>query len=431
MARDPRTGADGLVHLTFMDLLGLPKEVTIPAVRLTEALADGVAFDGSALEGFARTAEADMRLRPDPATRARLAPGPGREAGGHERLVCDIVLPDGTPYEGCPRSLLRARAAELEAAGLALEVGAEVEFFLLPAGVEAAALPAPDEAAGYFDATRGSAGEAVRGELVEALVAMGVRVEASHHEVAPAQHEIDIGAAPPVALADAVATLRWLARAAAPARGLRATFMPKPFGDLSGSGLHLALGLRTPPGGEARAEAFAAGILAHAAALCAVANPVVNSYKRLVPGYEAPLYVTWARHHRSPLLRLVQDGFGARERGAVRLEYRGPDSAANPYLLLAALIGCGLDGVRRELALPPPVEESPGRLAGEERRRRGIRRLPADLRSALDALTSDAVATAALGERVVQRLVEARAIEWEIYQETVHAWEREQYLDSL
>ncbi len=430
-ASEASEGTSALVHLTFMDLLGLPKEVTVPGARLPEALAHGVAFDGSALEGFARTAEADMRLRPDGASRARLVPLPGREAGGHERLVCDIVLPDGAPYEGCPRSLLRRRVADLEAAGLEMRVGAEVEFFLLPAGVDAAAIAAPEEAAGYFDATRSSAAEAARGDLVVALEGMGVRVEASHHEVAPAQHEIDLAATAPLALADAVATLRWLARAAVPARGLRATFMPKPFGGLSGSGLHLALTLRRREGMRtgASAERFAAGVLAHAPALCALANPIVNSYKRLVPGYEAPLYATWARHDRSPLLRLIEDD--GPEEGALRIEYRGPDSAANPYLLLSALTGCGLDGVKRELALPPAVEESPGRLPGEERRRRGIRRLPVDLRAALDALSADAVAVEALGERIAQHLAEARAIEWEIYQETVHVWEREQYLDSL
>lgn len=429
MAREARGEQGSLVHLTFMDLLGLPKEVTIASARLPSALERGVTFDGSALEGFARTAEADMRLRPDPATRTRLPATGGREGSGHERLVCDIVRPDGAGYEGCPRSILRARSAELTAEGLDLQVGAEVEFFLLPAEPEAASLPPPAEAAGYFDATRGSSGEAVRGDLVMALETMGVGVEASHHEVAPAQHEIDLLAAEPLALADGVATLRWLARVTAPGRGLRATFMPKPFGGLSGSGLHIALTLTDRmAAGEGRSRAFAAGVLSHAHALCAVANPVVNSYKRLVPGYEAPLYVTWARHHRSPLLRL---GEGDEPRTGLRLEYRGPDSAANPYLLLAALIGCGLDGVRRTLTLPPPVEESPVRLAGEERRRRGIRRLPHDLRAALDAFAADTVVSAALGEAVSQRLVEARAIEWEIYQETVHTWEREQYLDSL
>jgi glutamine synthetase len=428
MARsDGGESTTALVHLTFMDLLGLPKEVTVPAARLPDALTRGVAFDGSALEGFARTAEADMRLRPDPESRARLVPLQGREEGGHERLVCDIVLPDGTPYDACPRSLLRRQAAALVTAGLDLRVGAEVEFFLLPGGVEAAELVAPTEAAGYFDATRSSAAEAARGDLVLALEGMGVAVEASHHEVAPAQHEIDLAADAPLRLADAIATLRWLARVTAPARGLRASFMPKPFGGLSGSGLHLALTLR-PRGGVAP-EAFAAGVLAHAAALCALANPIVNSYKRLVPGYEAPLYATWARHHRSPLLRVI--GGGGEDEGELRIEYRGPDSAANPYLLLAAIIGCGLDGVARELMLPPSVEESPGRLPGEERRRRGIRRLPVDLRAAIDALGADPVAIEALGEGLAQHLIEARAIEWEIYQETVHAWEREQYLDSL
>lgn len=428
-AAEPGAGAaaTALVHLTFMDILGLPKEVTLPGARLADALARGVAFDGSALEGFARTAEADMRLRPDPASRARLVALPGREAGGHERLVCDIVLPDGTPYDGCPRSLLRRQTAALEVAGLDLRVGAEVEFFLLPGGVEAAELRAPTEAAGYFDATRSSAAEAARGDLVQALEGMDVAVEASHHEVAPGQHEIDLAADAPLRLADAVATLRWLARATTPAHGLRASFMPKPFGGLSGSGLHLALTLTRREG--AALEGFAAGILAHAPALCALANPIVNSYKRLVPGYEAPLYATWARHHRSPLLRVIGgDGQGD---GDLRIEYRGPDSAANPYLLLAAVIGCGLDGVARGLVLPPSVEESPGRLGGEERRRRGIRRLPVDLRAAIDALAADPVAVAALGERLAQHLIEARTIEWEIYQETVHAWEREQYLDSL
>lgn len=424
-----RTGAAGLVHLTFTDLLGLPKEVTVPASRLPAALAEGVVFDGSALEGFARTVEDEMRLRPDPATRARLPQEPDLRMPRHERVVCDIVRPDGAPYDACPRSILLARAGELVAEGLDLMIGAEVEFFVLPAAPDAGQVTAPSDAAGYFDATRGGAGEALRGDLVQTLDAMGVAVEGSHHEVAPGQHEIDLAATAPRALADAVATLRWLARATAPARGLRATFMPKPFGGLSGSGLHLVLSVRDTRGGAERTHAFAAGILAHAAALCALANPVVNSYKRLVPGYEAPLYATWARHHRSPLLRVIADPADAS--GPVRLEYRGPDSAANPYLLVAALIGCGLDGARRGLALPAAVEDSPGRLAGEERRRRGIRRLPGDLRAALDALGADPVVIAALGERVAQRIIEARSIEWEIYQEAVHDWEREQYLDTL
>jgi glutamine synthetase len=420
------------VRLQFMDILGVPKEVLVPFSRREQVLRQGVLLDGSALEGFVRSAEADMLLQPDPATEAQV-PDLGLACSGDVRFLGDVRLPDGRTYEGCPRTLLRRVEEEVRSAGLTLRVGAEVEFFLLSdPHVPAAEVTLPADAAGYFDAAHGAAGEQLRADLTHALGTMGVAVVGSHHEVAPAQHEIDLEPTGAVALADAITTVRWLVRMTALARGLRATFMPKPFGGLSGSGLHLALEVAAPQAreeGEGAGLSFAAGILAHAPALCALANPTVNSYKRLVPGYEAPVYITWARRERSPLLRVLPGAEG--EGKGLRLEYRGPDAAANPYLLLAGVMWAGLDGLRRHLALPAATEENPGHLSREERRRRGIRHLPRDLREALDAFAQDAVVQEGLGEVIARRILEAREIEWEIYREVVHPWEREQYLDSL
>lgn len=441
-------------HLMFMDILGIPKEIALPVGALEAAVRAGVPFDGSALEGFARTAEAEMRLMPDPATDAAVPDGLGF-ARGDRRLLASIAYPDGMPYDGCPRTRLVEQLSTLDHSGLTLEVGAEVEFFLLSANSAPQDVPVPEDRAGYFDAFRATPEDRVRAETADALETLGVRVEASHHEVGPGQHEIDLSLADPLGLADSVVTTRWLLRTLALARGLRATFMPKPFGGVSGSGLHVSLSVCLPEGpSENRGdhwagsaghpspfppglEGFAAGILAHARGLSCLANPVVNSYKRLVPGYEAPLYVSWARHQRSPLLRILPEsgGNGASEAvGSGRrvvLEYRAADAAANPYLLLCGMIAGGLDGMRRDLRLPPAIEENPGLWSGEERRHRGVGRLPRDLREALDAFDEDEVIQESMGETICEQILEARAIEWDIYQETVHPWEREQYLDSL
>lgn len=433
----------------FMDILGVPKEVAVPMGALGDALALGVAFDGSALEGFARTAEAEMRLVPDPATDVACPDGLGF-GSGDRRLVASIAYPDGSTYEGCPRTRLGSVLTDLRAAGLELRVGAEVEFFLLPANHAPQDVPLPEDRAGYFDAYRATPGDRVRSEAADALVDLGVAVEASHHEVGPGQHEIDLALASPLGLADGIVTARWLLRTLALARGQRATFMPKPFAGVSGSGLHLSLELSVcdgvgpaDPAEPSSLEGFAAGLLGHARGLSAVASPVVNSYKRLVPGYEAPLYVSWARHQRSPLLRVLppplnreatQDAAQGEGLGRVRvlhLEYRAADAAANPYLLLAAMIASGLDGFRRGLRLPVAIEENPGLWSGEERRHQGVTRLPRDLREALDAFAQDDVVRNSMGQAIADHMLEARAIEWDIYQETVHPWEREQYLDSL
>jgi glutamine synthetase len=438
VARAVATSGARLARLQFTDILGSAKEVTVPVARVSEALDRGVTFDGSSIEGFVRTAEADMRLRPDPDT-ARAVPGAVAPGEATVRMVADICSPDGGVFPGCARSVLRRAVAQAEAAGLTVTVAAEVEFFLFdasPAASDRESAPRSADRAGYFDLGTAEDGEEARRAVASACVDMGLPVVATHHEVGPAQHEVDLGPSPPVAAADHVMAVRWLARALAPRFGLRATFMPKPLTGLSGNGLHLSLrlaGLPPQPGGADGAPAvptlagqsFLAGILAHAAALSALAGPVVNSYKRLVPGFEAPLYATWSTRHRSPLIRVPPPEAG----GVQVLEYRGPDGAANPYLVLAAVLGCGLWGMERRTPLRPPVDRGASRMSAEERRRLDARRLPATLAEALDALEADGVVRDCLGEAVVAPLLEARRIEWELYERAVHGWEREQYLD--
>lgn len=427
-----------LVRLQFTDILGSGKEVTVPADRLEQALAQGAPFDGSSIEGFVRTAEADMRLMPDPQS---ATPVPVTLSRGEPtiRLVADIRGAGGEPFPGCPRSVLAGQVEAARAIGLGLDVAVEVEFFLFERPTPSTdTAPTSHDRAGYFDLGAGEQGEAAREALTLACQAMGLDVAGSHHEVAPGQHEIDLGWTPAVQVADHVMALRWLARLAAKRFDLMATFMPKPVTGLSGSGLHLSLRLTAPAakagvGHEhgwprtAPVRSFLAGILAHGRAIAAVANPVVNSYKRLVPGFEAPLFVSWSSRHRSPLVRVPP----AQATGSAEvLEFRGADGAANPYLVLAALIGCGLHGMARGLALGPPVDRSPARMTPEERRRLDLRRLPTTLAESLTALEQDEVVQSVLGEAVVAPLVEARRIEWELYEREVHGWELSQYLES-
>jgi glutamine synthetase len=419
------------VQLQFTDILGSTKSVAIPRNQLERALAGEIVFDGGAIEGFVRLEESDMHLLPDPDT---FAVFPWEEPVGRTaRLICDIVTPDGEPSPGCARTALRRVLARAEGQGYRFLVAAEPEFFLFPRRGDQVVLPAPDRA-GYFDQGPLDPGETARRDMVLALTAMGFQVEASHHEGAPGQHEIDFGAAGALTTADNISTFRFVVRTIALRHGLHATFMPKPVYGQNGSGLHLLFALEadgrdgfTGEDGGLSAEArhFVAGILAHIDAVTAVANPLVNSYKRLVAGYEAPVYAYWSEAHPSPLIRATRSG------GGWRLELRSPDPSCNPYLALAAILAAGLDGLDKRLPAPPPLRRNPSRLTEAERRELGIAPLPATLAEALDALRADHVVQEALGEFLWRHFLEAKGIEWRVYETQVHAWEREQYLETF
>jgi len=420
-----------IVQLQFTDILGTMKSVSIPRAQLGRALEQGVGFDGSSIEGFVRIEESDMFLRPDPATYLRY-PWQSERA----RLLCDIVRPDGNPFDGCPRSALRRQLAAAGEAGFSFRAAAEPEFFLFPLGPDGRARPETADQAGYFDLAPGDRGEAARADISRQLAQMGVAVEAAHHEVAPGQHEIDFGELGALEAADLIATFRIVARVVAERHGMHATFMPKPVFGINGSGLHLHLSLwrgdenafadeDAPDGLSQTAMSFIAGVMAHARGLTLVANPLVNSYKRLQPGYEAPVHIAWSPANRSPLLR-VPDERGER----TRVELRSPDPACNPYLVLAATLAAGLDGVRQGLEPPPPMPRDVHRRSREELKELGIEELPRTLAAAARALRSDELVRAALGEHIARQILEAKEIEWQIYESQVHGWEIEQYLMS-
>ncbi len=424
------------VHLQFVDLFGTVNSVNIPASRFAEVCEHGAWFDGSAIEGFARVLESDMYLVPDPSTMTE-APWELRAAPeAVMRVLCHIRTPEGDLFPGDTRALLAEqlhRAADL---GFAYHVSSEVEFYLF--GPDIGGRPSLSDHAGYFDETL-DAGAHAREELVSMLGRLGVLVESSHHEVAPGQHEVDIAFQDALAGADAIILLRLTARAVAESHVLRASFMPKPLRGLSGSGLHTHQGLLRLDDGanlffdqqdryrlSPLARHFIAGQLEHAPALAAVTAPSVNSYKRLVPGYEAPTDVTWAHSNRSALVRVPRAS--AADAGSARVELRCPDLSCNPYLAFAAMLAAGLDGIERELPLGPPLEEQGYDLDPEATESRYVRALPSSLSEAVTALASDEVIADALGGELVERIAEAKRLEWQEFATHVTDWEMTRYL---
>ncbi|MDA8146022.1 MAG: glutamine synthetase family protein [Thermaerobacter sp.] len=424
------------IRLQFTDILGIFKNVAIPYSQLEKALDGQLSFDGSAIEGFVRVEESDMFLKPDPQT-FTLLPWKPQEAPT-ARLICDIYNVDGTPFAGCPRCNLRRVLAQAAELGLTYMVGAEPEFFLFHRTPEGQATTQTHDQASYFDLSPVDFGENVRRDAVLTLREMGFSIESSHHEVAPGQHEIDLRYADALTMADQIMTLRFAVRTVAYLNNLHATFMPKPVFGVNGSGMHLHQSLFRDrenafyaPGAEdglsILARQFIAGLILHARGYTAVTNPLVNSYKRLVPGYEAPVYIAWSdQQNRSPLLRVP-----ARRGEGTRVELRSPDPSCNPYLALAAMLQAGLDGVRRELAPPPPVNRNIFRMTAKERAEAGIRNLPASLEEALNALFEDSLVQEALGEHIFRNFLEAKKIEWDVYRSQVHPWEVEQYLTTF
>ncbi len=423
-----------LIRLQFDDIHGVTKNVAIPIDELDRALEGRVAFDGSCIEGFVRDEESDMYLAPDPVTFAVLPQTP-ESTLVEARLLCDVLNPDGSVFEGCTRSTLRRVLEAAKTEGFGVSVGAELEFFLFEDAKDPATATLTSDRGSYFDFSPTDRGDAVRCEVALALEGMGIHVEASHHEVSAGQHEIDLRSVDALALADAIATARIVVKSVATRHRLHATFMPKPFANQDGSGLHLAQFLiredanafydPAAPFGNLSDTAlgYIGGLLAHAAGFTLVTNPTVNSYKRLVPGYDAPAFIQWSQRAKSALVRVP-----AQAGDAVRIELRSPDPSCNPYLALACIIKSGLDGIRRKLVPGDPIEVSGASLSDEERAQLGIGQLPASLRDAVTALDDDPVVRSALGDHSYHRLREAKLAEWEAYRTQVHPWELASYL---
>lgn len=421
------------IDLQFTDVVGVVKNVTIPATELNDMLEKGVWFDGSSIEGFARIAESDMHLQPDLSTFAILPWLSGEEATA--RLICDVYTPDGQPFAGNPRAVLRRVLDEAEEMGFSYNTGPELEFFLLKPNADGTFIPpSPHDNASYFDAPTDMAA-GLRRQMSAALAAFGIQVEAMHHEVASGQHEIDFRYSDALTTANHAVTFRIALKAIAQRNGLYCTFLPKPIRNAAGSGMHVHQSLTyiatgknafadsgDPHGLSKIAKQFIAGQLAHARGMCAVLAPLVNSYKRLVAGYEAPINVSWARINRSALIRVPR----ASSEQTTRIELRCPDPSCNPYLAFAVMLAAGLDGIRRQLTVPTATDENLYHL--NQQQSASLQVLPESLKDALDALEQDEVICKALGAHIFERFITAKRLEWEDYRVEVTAWELNKYL---
>jgi glutamine synthetase len=427
------------VSLQFTDIVGTIKNVTIPVGRLEEAMEKGVWFDGSSIEGFARIYESDMVLMPDVNTYRLLPWEP--QTRKVARIICDVHRPDGEPFEGDPRYILKQAIQAAGERGYLFNTGPELEFFLFKRDSEPQIRPVPHDVGSYFDFSPRDLASQVRGDITLALESVGMEVEMGHHEVATGQHEIDIRYADALTSADNVMTLRYTVKAVSQTFGLYATFMPKPIFGINGSGMHTHQSLYTFDGESAffdpsdkyklsqTAYAFMAGQINHARALSAIVAPTVNSYKRLTPGYEAPVYVCWGQINRSALIRIPRYSPGREQ--STRLELRCPDPSCNPYLAFAAMLWAGLDGIERELEPPPPVEENVYDFDDARLRELDIATLPGTLKEAIDELGKDEVLQQALGEHAYQAFVRAKKAEWDEYRIQVTDWELDRYLETL
>ena len=426
------------ISYQFTDVTGSVKSVDAPVDRLEGALEDGVWFDGSSVEGFARIQESDMRLVIDPATYAVLpwSPAEARRA----RLFCDIYTPDGKPFEGDPRGVLKRILVKVAERGWTYNVGPEPEFFLFRRNGSEGIHPVPHDVGGYFDFSADDEAVRVRTELMDALSGMGLEVEIGHHEVALGQHEIDFRFADALRTADNVLTLKYTVKAIAAKHDLVASFMPKPVFGINGSGMHCHQSIFDGQGNNLfydpkdeyklspLAYGFIAGQLAHARAMTAIVAPTVNSYKRLVPGYEAPVYIGWAQINRSALIRIPRFTEGRDK--AMRAELRFPDPSSNPYLAFAVILAAALDGIDNKLTPPAPLNNvNLYHLDAEERRKMGVGELPGSLAEALSELKKDEVIKSALGETIYEAFVRAKWSEWDEFRIHVTDWEVERYLE--
>src|SRR6478735_6247029 len=430
------------VQLQFTDILGVVKAVTIPIHQLEGSVRHGTWFDGSSIEGFTRIAESDQYLAPDMETFNEIPWQPGSGPRGTARVICDVFTPNGEPFVGDPRRILRRQVERARSLGFVVNTGPELEFFLFRRHEDGTIAPLPHDAAGYFDFSTDLAQE-IRQDMVDALEAFGIKVEAAHHEVAVGQHEIDFEYSDALRTADNAITFKFALKAIAQQHGLYATFMPKPLHGINGSGMHTHQSLYSiadnrnafadatnPYGLSDVARSYMAGILAHARGMIAVLAPLVNSYKRLVPGFEAPTYLTWGRTNRSALIRVPMVSPGKSVEGT-RCEVRCPDPSSNTYLAFAAMIAAGLDGVEKGLELGEPVEESLFEMDAAQIAAKSIKELPGTLGESLDELEKDAVVREALGDHVFTHFLDAKRAEWDEYRTQVSDWEVNRYLDEF
>jgi glutamine synthetase len=422
------------IRLWFTDILGILKSFSITVEELEGALVDGMGFDGSSIEGYARIDESDMVALPDPDTFQLLPWRPSEQ--GVARMFCDVLMPGGTPFEGDPRYVLKRnlkRAADL---GYTFYVGPELEYFYFKDSKGTQTL---DEG-GYFDMTPLDAATDLRRDTVLTLEQMGIGVEYSHHEVAPSQHEIDMRYTDALTMADSVMTYRLVVKQVAIEHGFHATFMPKPVFGINGSGMHVHQSLFKGKRNaffdssdkynlSKTAKHYIAGLLRHAPEITLVCNQWVNSYKRLVPGYEAPVYLSWARRNRADLIRVPEYKPG--RENATRIEFRSPDPACNPYLAFSAMLAAGLEGIEKEYELPAPVEENVYQMSVEEREKRGIKTLPASLSEAIQITEKSKLVRKALGEHVFHAFIQNKKIEWDQYRTQVTDYELKRYLPIL
>jgi len=422
------------LRLQFTDILGSIKNVEIPEHEFERALDGQVVFDGSAIGGFFRLEESDMILMPDPLT-FKVFPWEDRR-GKVARMICDVCLPNGSPFSGCPRTALKKVVKEAEDLGYKLMIGAEVEFFLFLRGADGRATNITHDAGGYFDLAPIDRGEEARRDMVSAMERVGFRVEGAHHEVAPGQHEIDFKPVDVLEAGDNIVTCRFLVRKIALDNELHATFMPKPFFGQNGSGLHFyqalfkdGVNVFTDQDSEHHLSTtglhYVAGVLSHSQGMVVITNPLVNSYKRLTPDFEAPTHVAWSEVNRNPLIRLsTQRGEGT------FVEYRLPDPACNPYLSLAAILAAGIEGIRKKMDPGPPVNKDIFKMSQRERSRLRVDLLPNDLSEAIRAFQKDKFLQNALGSRISNHIIQAKRSEWQEYISQVHPWELDRYLAS-
>ena len=420
------------IRMQFTDIFGQMKNVAITASQIEKAVNNEIMIDGSSIEGFVRIQESDQYLRPDLDTFTVLPWRP--QHGKVARLICDVYNPDGTPFIGDPRGALRRMLKKASDMGYSFNVGPECEFFLFQTDETGKPTTATNDEAGYFDLGPLDHGESTRREICMALEAMGFEIEASHHEVAAGQHEIDFKYAPALTAADNIMTFKLAVKSLAQKNGLHATFMPKPIFGVNGSGMHTNMSLFKDgkniffdEKGDKKlsddARHFIAGLLEHVSGMTAVLNPLVNSYKRLVPGYEAPCYTAWSASNRSALIRIP-----AARGQSTRVELRCPDPACNPYLALTVCLAAGLDGIERRLTPPAEITENIFAMSPEERTARGIHSLPGSLHSAVVAMTKDKLVCDSLGGHIVDQYVAGKLKEWEAYRTQVSSWEIERYL---
>lgn len=422
------------IRLQFTDVFGKMKNVAITIEQLEKALDGQCMFDGSSIEGFVRIEESDMYLKPDPDTFAIFPWRP--QVGRVARLICDIYTSDGEPFEGDPRYILKKTLKKAEKMGYSFNVGPECEFFLFQVDENGEPTTITHDKAGYFDLAPIDLGEDARRDMCLALEEMGFEIEASHHEVAHGQHEIDFKYDSALTTADNVMTFKMVVKTIAKRHGLYATFLPKPIFGINGSGMHTNQSLgkngknafydeSDKLGLSKECYSYIAGLLKHVKGFTAITNPIINSYKRLVPGYEAPVYLAWATKNRSPLIRIP----ASRQEGT-RVELRNPDPACNPYLSLACMLAAGLDGIENNLTPPASVESNIYQMNGEDRMSAGIESLPSDLSEAIKLMQDDELVKATLGDHIMENYVTAKIEEWDEYRTQVYSWELEKYLDE-